>query len=58
MLVIAGTIRLDPAKRDEAFAAARSGDPEWLARLRADAMARFAELGFRGRAVQHTSHDD
>ena len=30
----------------QAFAAARSGDPGWLVELRADAMARFAELGF------------
>ena len=30
----------------EAFAAARSGDPDWLVALRADAIARFAELGF------------
>ncbi|MEE2672434.1 MAG: Fe-S cluster assembly protein SufD [Myxococcota bacterium] len=30
----------------EAFAAARTQDPGWLVALRADAIARFAELGF------------
>jgi Fe-S cluster assembly protein SufD len=30
----------------EAFAASREGDPAWLVALRADAIARFEELGF------------
>ena len=32
--------------RHEAFAAGRSGDPAWLAALRAEALARFVEQGF------------